>query len=213
MKIQPVESYAFSAKRKVDHSKIKQTKTNNICFRSYNDALQEALTKELVNPAEVSKVATNAFIELLNEAGTQARPAFSLVKDWIFTKPTFFVEEICKPIKKIYPPFRALIKDSDDKDLEILQGVKDTDSVFLTNLGKYGFFNNLFNFKFARNDMRLVFKGDAGEFEISTDKKGNLEVEQSFKGGHWEKYTYDRFYNRVTQKKEGNYSDDYDWSA
>ena len=199
MKIQPISRPVCYSRQNVMTNKTKSINSNNVSFNGYSDVMNEALEATLNNRADVAKHAKNLFLSLIKEKDVVKKPIFDTVKDWLNTSAINFVEELCKPIAEVKSSLRDIVFDSKEDLLTVLEGPNDNE-VFIVNLGKHGFWNNMFEIESARNDVRLSFVSNRGTFEVGTTKNGNLEAGQYFKTGSWQKSIFNEQGIKVKQK-------------
>jgi len=209
MKIQSINNYNYVQKTNA-RKRNSSYGIQNIAFEAYSDSMYNALRKKMNNTTDVAKTIQDLFLQLRESSKIGNQNFYEAVKDWISSKPTFFIQEICKPIKEVNPVFRDLIFKSKDENISILKGSGD-DEVIIVNFGKHGFFNNLFESEYAKNDMRLVFGSDEGTIELGTTKNGKISFEQYFKSGYWEKSLFGSGSGNKVSHKSGNASDTVIW--
>lgn len=205
MKIRPVNNVNVPVRTK----KIKQ-KANTPIFKGYEDVLWNALRKDLKDRAEVANTVQEVYTSFIKERGTKKMPFFDTVHEWILTKPTYFIEELSKPIADINVKLRDLFFKSKDENISILQGNNESEA-YIVNFGKHGFWSFMFDSEYARNDMRLVFSSKDGSLELGTTKKEEFYAEQIYKTGFWKKNIFDKYTDKRIAEKTGDASEPVIW--
>ena len=209
MKIQPINNVNYSninAKK----TKSKHKVSTNTTFRGYEEVLWNALKKDLKDRAEVANTVQEVYTSFIKERGTKKMPFFDTVHEWILTKPTYFIEELSKPIADINTKFRDLFFKSKNENISILQGDNEKEA-YIINFGKHGFWNFMFDSEYARNDMRLVFSSKDGSLELGTTKKEEFYAEQIYKTGFWKKNIFDKYTDIRIAQKTGDASEPVIW--
>lgn len=173
-----------------------------LSFRGYKESMSDAIRANFNYKSEVNGIIKDLFEELQATEGTKKHPAFDILNEWISERPIAFIKEICEPLGKMKPTFRDLIIDSECDIIPILEK-SDDNVVFLSNYGKLGFLNTLFNNQNAKNDIRLFLKSQDSYLELSMTKRGNIVLEQSHQG-FWEKSYFNSIDGKKYLTKKGN---------
>lgn len=206
MRILPVSTNQYYYNNNVKPVQKNSVSTNSISFSgNFGTVLENVMFKDLTNRAEVSQAIQDLYKAALQESGIKKSPYLNILSQWLLCKGTFLVDELCKPIAKISPEFRDIIFKSQEECLPLITK-GDDDLLYIRNLGKQGFWNNIFERESARNDVAIIFCKNGNEFEIGQDTKGRLITEQSRESGYWIKNTFGFAFDRIAQKT-GNLSD------
>ena len=208
MKIQSINSINYVQNRK--NGKTSVPRINNVMFKAYKDSIHNALRKNVNDRADIANIIIDLYNQLKRSSKIGNSQFYKNIEEWICTKPTYFIQEICKPTAEINSIFRDLIFKSKDENISILKGSGD-DEAFIINFGKHGFFSNLFESEYAKNDMRLVFSGDEGTIELGTTKDGKISFEQFFKSGYWKKSLFSSSTGNKISEKTGDASEPVIW--
>ena len=209
MKIQPINN--VSCRKNTGIRNASKSKQSQVVFKNYGEAMLVALDKDMRIRSEISNVFGELTRQLMKEPGTVKMPAYEIFKDWLITKPTYLVEELCKPTPKMKSEFRDIFFKSRDENVPILK-CDENNQLYIFNLGKHGFWNSVFENESARNDVKLVFASQYGTFELGTTDDCELLTEQYFRSGFWRSNKYDAFSGLRVSSKTGNASDPVIWA-
>ena len=220
MRVQPINSSIYYKNQNIKSSKTKPANLNNIPFNGYQEiplngyknAMKEVLSNTLINRVDVANQIKKLFFNLRNEYGAIKKPIYDILWDWVGYKATFLVEELCKPLYKMEPALRNIVIDSKEKNISILEAPNNNE-LYIANLGKHGFWNSVFENESARNDIKLVFTSNIGNFELGTTDDGKLVTEQAYSDGYWEKSIFSKFLGDKIGHKTGNLSETIMWPS
>jgi hypothetical protein len=167
---------------------------------NYERMMDNVLRRDLLTKADVEGAMKDLFFASIEEKNITKSPFYPLVSEWLASKGTYLVEELCKPIAKVLPDLRDIIFQAQEGMIPIVKK-GDEGLIYISNLGKHGFWNTIFERESATNDTKVIFSAKSGNFEIGTNKKGKLTSEQYMESGYWVENTYNMILgDRIAQK-------------
>ncbi len=203
MRIQSISEYNYY-RSNLQPTKKTEAYVNQQSFGSnFGMIMERVLCRDLRCRADVERSISDLYYSVVNEKGITKTPEQPILSEWLGIKGTSLIEELCKPIAKVRSEFRDIIFKSQEELVPIIKKGNDN-LLYISNFGKHGFWNTVFERESATNDMRIVFLSRNGSFEIGVNKKGNLVSEQYFNSGYWKKNTYNMLMGDRISNKTGN---------
>ena len=111
------------------------------------------------------------------------------------------IDQLTRPIKEVPSFLRDIVFKSEDENISLIK-IGSEDALCMYNLGKFGFFNCIFNSQDAKTDIRFAFQNDCDKYEIGSNKDGGLKVRQETRYSWAETILYS---NSVYSYKDGDY--------
>ncbi len=195
MRVQQVNQFSYNTNKPL-RSRVNSTQAMNepISFRGYESVLSEIISMDLPNIRVVNNAFYKALRALLNSPNaTKGRYFKTLMVDNI-TGVDSIIEPLRKPLSEMSSGMRDIVIDTKDKYQEPLITIGKDKGLYIRNVGKIGFWNDMFESQNAKNDIRVVLcNGSNQEFVVSKSKKsGQLQVKQT-SGNYTTESTYDLF--------------------
>ena len=174
MQVQKINSFYFAKNNSIN----KTNKSKAPVFKAYGDVMSNVIKRDLRDVTDVSSAFRDLFRALKSTPGVKIGSDLAILENNNLECIASFMDKITAPIAKVPSVLRDLVFKAEEQNLILLD--KDgVGTLMMTNFGKKGFLNSIFNSQDARSDIKFLFSSpNYDSFQVSINKKGGLRVEQ-----------------------------------
>ena len=204
MQVQMI-SYVMPAQPRYSKNTNKVQAQKNISFKQFEQVLDKVVSTELTSGKHAVQLFSDLYKALINTPNITKMPDLTTFTQCNLSvwNVASFINALSKPIKEVPGFLRDIVFKSEDENISLIK-MGSEDALCMYNLGKFGFFNCLFNSQDAKSDIRFAFQNKNNRFEIGSTKKGLLKVRQECYRDWCEYILYN---DSVKSSKSGEYDD------